>query len=270
MAASAMTRPDNVPVVILCGGEGTRFREETQFRPKALINIGEYPILWHVMRIYLNHGFKRFILCLGYKGSMIKEYFDKYEMQVRDYTMNMGTGQVEFRDEIPNMDWQITFAETGSTTLTGSRIKRIEKYIDTENFMVTYADGVADVAIAETYKFHLAHGKIGTVTGARSASQFGELIANGDDHKVTSFAEKPKVSSLINGGFFVFRREFFNYLDNIDDCILERDPMEKLVGDSELQMYRHEGFWQCLDTYKDYLHLNKLWTSNQAPWISEL
>ncbi len=268
MAATEMAKPGDVPVVILCGGEGTRFREETQFRPKALINIGEYPILWHVMNIYLQHGFKRFILCLGYKGSMIKEYFDKYEMQIRDYTLHMGTNRVEFSDESPDMDWQITFAETGPTTLTGSRVKRIEKYIDTENFMVTYADGVADVDVGELYDFHLSHGKIGTVTGARSASQFGQLITEGD--KVTNFAEKPKVASLINGGFFVFRREFFNYLDNLDDCILERDPMGKLVTDSELQMYRHDGFWQCLDTYKDYLHLNNLWTSNRAPWIGEL
>ncbi len=257
----------DVPVVILCGGEGTRFREETQFRPKPLVEIGEFPILWHVMSIYARHGFKNFILCLGYKGSMIKDFFLNYEIRSRDFVLSMDDGSHQFVDAYnkkQGVDWKITFVETGSSTMTGGRVKRVKHLIPGDRFMLTYADGVADIDIGALYRAHLDSGALGTVTGVKSASQFGELLTNGSH--ITGFSEKPMIDSIINGGFFVFERKFFEYLSRDVDCILEKTPLERLANDGELSIYLHKGFWQCLDTYKDFRFLNETWDTGEAPW----
>ena len=255
---------ENVPVVILCGGEGVRFYEETQSYPKPLIKIGESPILLHLIRIYICRGFKKFILCLGYKGAMIKDFFLNYTTHTQDFSLRMDTGKTRFYGEPREPDYEITFVETGASTSTGGRIKRIQKYVDTEYFMVTYADGLADIDPRVLMAFHLSHGKIGTVTGVKSLSQFGELVV--ENQTVIKFAEKSKVESIINGGFLVFSHDFFNYLSDSEDCILEREPLEKLTEDSQLNVYRHDGFWCCMDTYKDLRVLTEIWSKGNAPW----
>jgi glucose-1-phosphate cytidylyltransferase len=237
-----------LPVVILCGGEGTRFYEATRDRPKPLAEIGDRPILHHIMRIYAAQGFRRFILCLGYKGEMIAAYF-------RDHA------------DAAARDWDIGFIDTGANSMTGARIRRVRHLIDTEHFMVTYGDGLADIDLRALLAFHMSHGNIGTVTGVQPNSQFGELALDGD--RVRAFSEKPKVSSVINGGFFVFRHEFFDYLGTGDDCVLEREPMMRLCQDGQLRLHRHHGFWQCMDTFKDYRQLNELWLSGAPPWVRQ-
>ena len=264
MTRDGASSPRNVPVVILCGGEGTRFHEESQYRPKPLAEIGGWPILCHIMQIYVRHGFKRFILCLGYKGGMIKDFFLQYETRRRDFTLRLGDGAPRFLDSRPNLDWEISFVDTGAKSMTGSRVKRIERLIDAENFMLTYGDGLAEIDIDALFDFHLAHGGIGTVTGVQSNSQFGELRISED--LVTSFSEKPKTPAVINGGFFVFRRSFFDYLSLDEGCVLEREPLMRLASDAQLRVFRSRGFWQCMDTFKDYQHLNELWQSGSAPW----
>lgn len=251
-------------MVILCGGEGSRFHEQSQYRPKPLAEIGGWPILCHIMQIYAQHGFKRFILCLGYKGGMIKDFFLQYETKRRDFALRLGEGRPHFLDSGTKLDWDISFIDTGAKTMTGGRVKRIEHLVDTEHFMLTYGDGLADMDINELFNFHLSHGEIGTVTGVQSNSQFGELGILED--RVTSFAEKPKNPAIINGGFFVFRRNFFDYLNMDEGCILEREPLMRLADDSQLRVFRSGGFWQCMDTFKDYRHLNELWQSGAAPW----
>ncbi len=257
----------DIPVVILCGGQGTRFREETQFYPKPLVEVGDHPIVWHVMDIYSRYGFNNFILCLGYKGMMIKKYFIDYQVMHRDIELTFPRGKPKFIDEQPGMEGNISLVDTGAETMTGSRVKRVEKYVDTENFMVTYADGVADIDIQALLDFHRSHGKIGTVTGVQVNSQFGELVT--ENGHVKKFSEKPELGSVINGGFFVFRKEFFDYLDADESCILEKDPLERLAADGQLLEYRHNGFWQCLDTYKDNSYLNNLWATGKPPWVRD-
>ena len=259
-----MTSLAELPVVILCGGEGTRIREETQHQPKPLLNIGSEPILLHIMRIYAAHGFRRFILCLGYRGNMIKEYFLGYDIRRRDIRLDLATGSKQFLSEGLTTDWDVIFAETGEKTQTGARLARIAKYIDTDNFLCTYGDGVANVDLAALAKFHANHGCIGTMTGIETFSQFGLLKT--DDTKVTGFAEKPRIPGLINGGFFMFGKALFDYLSEDSGCILEREPLEKLSRDGQLQVFKHSGFWQCMDTFKDYQLLNDLWERGQAPW----
>ncbi len=256
--------PATVPVVLLCGGEGTRFRESTKTLPKPLTDIGGQPILWHLMRSFASQGFKRFILCLGYKGDLIKRYFLEYSTRTRSFLLRLDTGEKVLLDDAPVPDWRITFADTGPTTQTGARVSRIRQFVDTEHMIVTYSDGVADIDLRALLEFHIEQGTIGTVTGIHSKSQFGELKVDGD--RVTSFAEKPEVPSLINGGFFVFRRKFFDYLSSDEGCILEREPMEKLVRDGQLSVYRHDGFWQCLDTFKDAQYLDGLCAEGTPPW----
>jgi len=236
----------DIKVVILCGGLGTRLREETEFRPKPMVEIGGKSALWHIMKIYAHYGFKDFILCLGYKGEMIKRYF-----------CNHGS-----RSE---KDWKVTLVDTGDAALKGSRVKKIEKYVDGDLFMLTYGDGVANIDLQELLAFHKSHGFIGTVTGVRPPSRFGELVT--DKHKVVSFIEKPQLSSgLINGGFFVFNRKFFNYLSEDENCDLERGALEQLARDGELAMYEHAKGWECMDTFRDMEHLNKLWQESRAFW----
>lgn len=253
-------------VVILCGGKGTRLREETEYRPKPMVQIGNRPVLWHIMKIYANYGFKDFVICLGYKGNMIKEYFLNYEMMNNDFTIQLGNRKnVEIHGNHHESDWNVTLADTGEESQTGTRVKKIEKYIDEDIFLMTYGDGVADINIKELVEFHKSHGKIGTMTGVHPSSRFGEFTMDGD--RVVEFNEKPQTKEgLINGGFFVFNKEFFNYLSYDEDCILERKPLEDLAAEGELMLYNNTGFWQCVDTYRELEVMNRLWKEGNAPW----
>ena len=252
-------------VVILCGGRGTRLKEETEVHPKPLVEIGGRPILWHIMKIYAHYGFNEFVLCLGYKGRMIKEYFLNYEIMVNDLSLKLGSKNIEIYNQSQEKDWVITFAETGEEAQTGARVKRIEKYIEENLFMLTYGDAVTNINIKNLLEFHKSHGKIGTITGVYPSSRFGELVIK--DRQVVQFSEKPQIKEgFINGGFFVFDKKFFNYLENDDGCYLEEKPLEKLALDKELMVYTHEDFWQCMDTYRELGILNNLWRSSKPPW----
>lgn len=257
----------DIPVVLLCGGIGTRLREETQFIPKPMVAIGKKPILWHIMKIFGHYGFRRFIFCLGYKGEMIKEYFFHYEMMNNDVTIRLGANEgVKIHNTNREENWEITLCDTGADALKGARIKRIEKYINADQFVVTYGDGVADINVKELLEFHNSHGKIATVTGVRPKFlKFGEL--NIQEGKVTRFTEKPKYKgNYVNGGFFVFNRRFFDYLEDRDDCELEALPLDQISQEGELMVYKHDKFWACMDTIRDAEYLNTLWNNNQAEW----
>lgn len=252
-------------VVILCGGKGTRLREHTESIPKVLIDIGGRPILWHIMKIYSAYGFNDFILCLGHKGHMIKEYFMDYHWRNNDFSIDLRDRKnlkMAMHDREPE-PWKIIFAETGDDTNTGGRITRVASYIKEESFLVTYGDGVADIHLGELLAFHKAHAKIGTITAVKPSLQFGILDLNGS-HQVLAFHEKPTLDHWINGGFFVFNRDFFRYLK--EDDILEQEPLEQLARDGQLMAYRHDSYWKCMDTYKDTVVLNELWQSGKAPW----
>jgi len=253
-------------VVILCGGLGTRLREETEYRPKPMVEIGGKPILWHIMKIYESYGFKEFILCLGYKGELIKNYFYNYEILNYDFTIELGNNKkIEIYNSNKEIGWKITLADTGLLALKGSRIKKIEKYIDDDLFMVTYGDGVANIDLHRLLSFHKSHNRIGTLTGVRPLSRFGELVVQNE--RVISFIEKPQFSEgLINGGFFVFNKKIFNYLTEDDNCDFEIGPLEILAKDGELMVYEHKGEWTCMDTYRDMLYLNRLWENRKAFW----
>ena len=256
----------DIPVVILAGGQGTRLREQTEFMPKPMVPVGTKPILWHIMKIYSYYGFKRFVICLGYKGDTIKDYFLNYRFRNSDFTINLSKhNDIIFNQSHEMDDWQVTLADTGMKAMTGSRIKQIEKYTDTDCFLLTYGDGVADVEIDKLMEFHLSHGKIATVTGVRPPSRFGELRM--EENRVVEFGEKPQIDSeMINGGFFVLNREVFSYLRKDNECTFEREPMEKLAEDGQLMVYHHTGFWQCMDTLRDMDLLNKYWENDDAPW----
>lgn len=253
-------------VVILCGGLGTRLREETEFRPKPMVKIGTKPVLWHIMKIYAHYGFKDFVLCLGYRGEVIKEYFYNYEIYNEDFSVRLGEQKkIELHSSDNKLDWRVSLVDTGEQALKGARIKRVEHLIDGDEFLLTYGDGVANIDIARLLDFHRKHGKIATVTGVRPPSLFGELQVRGE--KVELFAEKPQTSTgLISGGFFVFSRRLFSYLTNDDACDLERGPLERLAQEGQLMVYDHRGDWACVDTYRDLQHLNHLWNANQAFW----
>ncbi len=253
-------------VVILCGGLGTRLREETEFRPKPMVNIGNRPILWHIMKIYSHYGYKEFILSLGYKGEMIKEYFYHYEMMNNDVTLELSHPEkICIHQCNQKNDWLVTLADTGEKVLKGARLKKIEKYITGDEFMMTYGDGVANVDIKALLDFHHSHGKLATVTGINPASRFGELKIRGN--RVEAFNEKPETSSgLINGGFFVFNRGIFDYLSVDDNCDLEVGPLETIAHEEQLMVYKHPGSWACMDTLRDMDYLNKLWNENKAFW----
>lgn len=256
----------DIPVVILAGGLGTRLREQTEFIPKPMVPIGTRPVLWHIMKIYSCYGYKRFIICLGYKGEIIKEYFLHYRIRNSDFTIKLGNREdIHVHSLSREDDWEITLADTGLKAMTGARIKRVEKYIKTDRFLLTYGDGVANIEITKLINFHISHGKLATVSGVRPPSRFGELITEGG--RVIEFGEKPQVgSSLINGGFFVFNRRVFSYLSEDDQCTLEREPLERLAKNGELMVYQHTGFWQCMDTLRDVNLLNEYWESGNVPW----
>jgi glucose-1-phosphate cytidylyltransferase len=257
---------EKMPVVILCGGKGTRLYEETVIRPKPLIDVGHRPILWHIMKTYAQYGFTDFILCLGYKGAMIKDYFLNYEMINNDFTITLGREKkLEVHSAHGETEWNVTLIDTGDDSMTGSRVKRIEKHIRTEYFMLTYGDGLANVPIDRLVDFHMRSGLIGTVTGVHPSSRFGGILSDGK--KVKCFSEKPQITQgIINGGFFVFKKEFMRYLSADESCYLEREPLERLAEDGQLGLYLHDGFWQCMDTYRELELLNALWKSGQAPW----
>ncbi len=256
----------NVKVIILCGGLGTRLREETEFRPKPMVNIGSRPILWHIMKYFSQFGCQDFILALGYKGEMIKNYFCHYELMNNDVTIELGKPEnICIHHAHDEAGWKITLSDTGEKTLKGARLKKLEKYITNDPFILTYGDGLANVDINALMAFHKAHGKIATVTGINPASRFGELKVDGD--RVESFSEKPNGGeSLINGGFFVLNRDIFNYLSSDDLCDFEVGPLEEVVKDGQLMVYKHRGFWACMDTLRDVEYLNKLWNDGHAKW----
>jgi glucose-1-phosphate cytidylyltransferase len=253
--------------IIFCGGLGTRLREETEFKPKPMVKIGDRPILWHIMKIYASYGHKEFILPLGYHGHMIKEFFFNYELINNDVSIKLGKQSTVCMHNCHDEEgWKIICAETGEHTLKGARLKCVEKYVEGDTFMLTYGDGVADIDIDRLLDFHKSHGRIATVTGVNPLSRFGELVVEGDT--VESFMEKPKEGGegLISGGFFVFNRKIFDYLKPVPDCDLERGPLEELANAGELKVYRHEGFWFCMDTLRDVDSLQKMWRSGNAPW----
>jgi glucose-1-phosphate cytidylyltransferase len=249
-------------VVILCGGMGTRMKGETEFRPKPLVEIGGRPILWHIMKIYSHFGFNDFVLALGYKGNMIKDYFVNYEWMCNNFTLNLRSRDRNFHYECKPEDWNITFVDTGLETNTGGRIKKLEKYIQEEEFMLTYGDGVADINIKELLSFHKSRNLIATLTGVHPLSSYGVLEVE-DGATVRGFREKPRLDGWINAGFFVFKKRILDYLD--DNVILEKEPMERLAADRQLAIFFHHGFWKSMDTHKDQKLLNKMWDENNSP-----
>lgn len=260
-----------VKAIILCGGQGTRLREHTETRPKPMVEIGGRPILWHILKIYAQHGITDFILCLGYKGYLIKDYFLNYEAHNCDFTIQLGRrNRIDFHNRAQEEDgWRITLVDTGEEAQTGARVLRAARYLtdDDQTFCVTYGDGVADVDLTAAAMSHRSFGGWATITGVRPPSRFGELSsANG---RITNFSEKPQVSQgLINGGFLFLEREFLDYLHDDDGCVLEREPLETCAAQGKLYVYEHTGYWQCMDTYRDWQQLERRWAQGDAPWAT--
>lgn len=252
-------------VVILCGGLGTRLREETEYRPKPMVPVGGRPILWHIMKLYAHHGHKDFILCLGYKGEVIKDYFRNYHWNTSDVTLKLGRNpQTTYHNTHSEEDWTVTLLDTGQETQTGGRLKRALAHVSDDTFLFTYGDGLTDSDIGASIRFHQQHGKLATVTAVKPSGRFGELAMDG--HSIVGFNEKPEQeSAFINGGFFILNRRVGEYLDN-DACVFERTPLERLAREGQLQAYQHTGFWQCMDTYREQQLLDKMYVSGQAPW----
>jgi glucose-1-phosphate cytidylyltransferase len=251
-------------VLILAGGFGTRLSEATDNKPKPMVEIGGKPILWHLMKSYSEHGFTEFVILLGYKSYVIKEFFANYFLHQSDITIDLKNNSMEVHDNFSE-NWKVTLIDTGLNTFTGGRIKRAAKYIGNKPFLLTYGDGVCDVNIAETVKFHQEHGKLITMTAIQPEGRFGALGID-KDQTIHSFLEKPKGdNSWINGGFFVCQPEVVNYIDG-DATIFEREPLEKLASEGNLKAYKHNGFWQCMDTLRDKNKLEELWESGTPPW----
>ncbi len=249
--------------LILAGGLGTRLAEYTDAIPKPMVKIGTYPILWHIMNIYSRSGFNDFCLALGYKAQMIKEYFLFYRSLNVDYTVSLRDNIFDYHNiDVP--DWQVTMVDTGLKTMTGGRLKRMQSFVVNKTFMLTYGDGVADLNIKELVTFHKKHGKMVTLTAVHPTARYGELMLS--DNKVISFKEKPQAQrSWINGGFFIMEPEIFDLISS-DDTVLEEGPLEQVASMGQLMAYRHDGFWQCMDTLRDLRLLEKLWASGKAPW----
>lgn len=251
-------------VVILAGGLGTRLREETEYKPKPMVEIGGRPILWHIMKLYAHYGYAKFVIGLGYKGDVIRDYFFNYELRNCDVTLTLGTRSLHIHNGHAETGWEITLAETGGKTLTGGRVKRVARYLESKPFMVTYGDGVADIDIQALVTHHNSHGKLATVTAVRPSSRFGELAVEGGMVRV--FREKPQVEEgWINGGFFVFQPEVLDLIDG-DEETLEAGVLTRLASMNQLVVYQHRGFWQCMDTHREMELLNDLWRSGQAAW----
>ena len=262
----------DLPVVILCGGMGTRLREASEKLPKPLVDIGGKPILWHIMKTYGEAGFRRFVLCLGYKGDLIKRWFLDYQTVTSDFTLHMGDGhRLKFHNAHGAEDWEVTFAETGLLSGTGARARRVAPYLaDAETFLLTYGDGIGDVDLAALLAAHRAGGRVATVTGVHPGSRYGEMKVDRAASRVTEFNEKPTLADgWVSGGFFAFQRSFLDdYLDDDPDLLLEKRPLQTLAADGELTVHPHEGFWMGMDTFRDWTELNAMWDRGEAPWKS--
>jgi glucose-1-phosphate cytidylyltransferase len=262
-----MTTPSDVPVFVLCGGLGTRIQEEAGLKPKPMVRVGDHPILWHIMRSYAHYGFRRFVLCLGYKSEVIKSYFLNYASMNSDFTVKLLSNEVTVHSVDHDQDWDVTLAYTGELTMTGARVARAaQRYLGAvEHFAVTYGDGLTDADLGAEFQFHLECGRIGTVMGVNPPSRFGELKSDGQ--QVVRFDEKPKFGdNWVNGGYFFFHRDFLRYLSTDESCVLEREPLARLAEDGGLSIYRHPGFWACMDTHRDSQRLKELWDRGNAPW----
>lgn len=253
----------DMKAVILCGGKGTRMREETEFRPKPLVEIDEHPILWHIMKIYSYYNVKNFILCVGYKSDMIKRYFMEMCWRNNDFTIQTGKETKTVYHTVNEDNWNVTIVDTGLESQTGKRIKLVEKYIDNDDFFLTYGDGLSDVNIKELYENHISSGKIATLTGVNPISPFG--IIEMKNNIVTSFKEKPILDDVINGGYMVLNKKIFDYIPS-NNCAFEQEPLHNLAKNSELAIYKHSGFWTAIDTYKDVERVKGLWNEGKAPW----
>lgn len=251
-------------VVILAGGLGTRLNEETSLKPKPMVEIGGKPILWHIMKIYSKYGLNEFIICLGYKGYYIKEWFNNYYLHNSDATIDLEKNSIEYHKN-RSEKWKVTLVDTGNETMTGGRLKRVQEYIGDETFMATYGDGISDVNISELLKFHKESKGIATVTAVIPEGKFGAMVIN-DEYQVISFSEKTDNKNRINGGFFVFEPSVFDYIKDGDSTVLEKAPLENLAKDGQLKSFNHDGFWKPMDTLNDKNKLDDLWQNNKAPW----
>lgn len=251
-------------VLILAGGYGTRLSEETVIRPKPMLEIGDQPVLWHIMKGYSHYGLNEFVILLGYKGYVIKEYFVNYFLHQSDVTIDLSTNQLEVHNNTSE-PWKVTLLDTGKNSMTGGRILRAKSFVNNETFMLTYGDGVSDVNLDELLRFHKSHGKMVTATTVQPEGRYGSVDSN-EEGRIQRFLEKPEGDGAwINGGFFVCEPEIFDYLED-DKTIFEREPLENLASDGELYAYRHTGFWKCMDTLRDKSQLNRLWETGQAKW----
>ncbi|MEO8262794.1 MAG: glucose-1-phosphate cytidylyltransferase [Pseudolysinimonas sp.] len=251
--------------VLLAGGLGTRMREETEFRPKPMVEIGGRPVLWHIMKILGQQGIEDFVVCAGYKSEYIKDYFTNYRAVNQDFTVTLGDHEsIEYHGGHEEAHWKVTVADTGAATMTGGRIKRVQKYVGDERFLCTYGDGIADVDLKALVEYHESHGKLATVTAVQPLSRFGVLDLE-DDGSVNQFKEKPQVEGWINIGYFIFEPAVFDYIEG-DETVLEEGPLHRLATDGQIAAYPHKGFWQPMDTYRETLMLNELWDTGDAPW----
>jgi glucose-1-phosphate cytidylyltransferase len=258
---------NSLPAVILAGGLGTRIREETEFKPKPMVEIGGRPVLWHIMKHLSAHGIDRFVICVGYKGDIIRDYFLNYRARNNDFTAQLGShDDLTFHSDHQESDWTVTVAETGALTNTGGRVLEIQRYVKGEEFLCTYGDGLSDIDINNLKTFQENSGKIATVTAVRPLSRFGVMDFDSDNN-VTSFKEKPRADGWINGGFFIFKPQIFDYLS--PDIVLENEPLQRLAAEKQLAAFKHEGFWQPMDTFRESKMLNDLWDSGRAPWKIE-